>query len=489
MKDVKNYRNGIYFSRRGVCPRMNNTTESVSPMGNKEPLFGFSEFLAIIEGEAVSVPEGMAVNTVTDYAVYVTEPYTALFLKFLMSREDRKNLDEFKPLIIVGQRGKKTGDPFEGHVLVEVEDMDRSYWRFIDHVRGQIDIPVIAVTGTCGKTTTKDMTAFILEEKYPVVSTSRSCNAFQKNLAHLLDVTKETGAAVFETPVGGPGLLTTHCRYFKPTIGVITNIGVDHLDRCKTVEEYIKAKGEMLEGLRNEGTLILNADDENTKKIPLDAYRGRVLRFGIHSDADYRAKNVRYAPGGMAFSLVRKGLSYPAFVPGYGEHQVSNALAAVAAANQAGCKIKDALRRLPGFENLTGHMEVFRGLRGATVVNDTWSSNPTSIEAALKTFDELAKNKRKIVVLGSVSLLGDAAAAIHRQIGETASSHRPDLLLAYGEHSGEIVSAPGFKEAYAFADANEAAEKLLPLFDNKTAVLVKASMYDKDSADFIKSLG
>ena len=133
--------------------------------------------------------------------------------------------------------------------------MEKAYWRFIHHYRRMHDIPVFAITGTCGKTTVKEMITQILRSKYNVEATNKSHNGPHKNLRYLCGITEETDVAVFETPVDNPGLLEYNCMYFQPTIGMITNIGVDHLQLCGTVENYIQAKGEIIKGLGYKGTL------------------------------------------------------------------------------------------------------------------------------------------------------------------------------------------------------------------------------------------
>ncbi|MDF2685903.1 MAG: hypothetical protein K0S55_1084, partial [Clostridia bacterium] len=151
--------------------------------------------------------------------------------------------------------------------VIQVADINIAYWKFIDFYRSLFNIPVIGVTGTCGKTTTKEMIAYILSEDYKVNATHKSFNADFRHLGYLLDINDDSQVGVFEMGVASPGDLKRCCRYFKPQIGIITNIGIDHLQQFDSIDSYIMAKAEFIEGLDYKGTLIINADDKNIKKI------------------------------------------------------------------------------------------------------------------------------------------------------------------------------------------------------------------------------
>ncbi len=223
--------------------------------------------------------------------------------------------------------------------VILVADGKKSYFQFIDFYRNLFSIPVIGVTGTCGKTTTKDMIKHILKQSLPVHSTMLSQNGLHLNLHYLMGINEQTEAAVFEMGVAYPGNIKSSGRYFKPTIGIITNIGEAHLEGCKTLEKYIKAKGEMLEVLSEKGTLIINADDTNIKRLPIGLFKGCVLSFGQHQNADFRTANIRYEDDWMVYTLHADKTQYDVVIPGYGEHNVYNSLAAIAAVSLIGISI------------------------------------------------------------------------------------------------------------------------------------------------------
>ncbi len=150
-----------------------------------------------------------------------------------------------------------------------MKSIGQAYWTFIDYYRNLFQIPVVALTGTCGKTTTKEMIKHIASREWNVQASVSSKNEPRQSLPYLTGIDKSTEAAIFELGLGNTGNIKHQCMIYQPTIGIITNIGVHHLDGCGNLEGYIKAKAEILEGISEGGTLIINADDENTKKNTL----------------------------------------------------------------------------------------------------------------------------------------------------------------------------------------------------------------------------
>lgn len=420
---------------------------------------------------------------ITDRTNYIKKANRVIFLRGKIQQTDWENIQKHTPCAVILEK-KKIKKPFLPNVsYIVVEDMEKSYWEFVKYYRSLFDIPVFAITGTCGKTTAKEMITHILKRDYKVLATRKSKNAPYRNLSYLCEMTKETEVAVFETPVARIGQLEYSCKFFQPTIGMITNIGVDHLKKCGTLENYIQAKGEILNGLNNKGILILNADDEKTKQISLKNYKGKVVYFGIHSPADYKATNIRYTEDGMAFTLIYEKMKYEVVVAGYGEHQVYNALGSIAAVHQFGFGIREAAERLKTFKNLTAHLETFKGPNDSFIINDTWNANPTSIEASLKVMEAIAANKKKILILGSVSELGEHEAKYHQQIGEMIAAYQIDVLIATGKFANQIIQGAKNKKMKGKKVACETAGDIMniikPLLTEETALLIKTSMYDK----------
>jgi UDP-N-acetylmuramoyl-tripeptide--D-alanyl-D-alanine ligase len=308
----------------------------------------------------------------------------------------------------------------------------------------------------------------------------------------LLKIDESTDAAVFETAVGAPNDLKYACRYFKPMIGIITNIGEEHLDHCKTIEAYIEAKAEMLYGLNNEGILILNADDEKIRTISLADYKGRVIYFGINNKADFYASDISYGNNGMNFTLGFHKMKYPIFVPGYGEHQVYNALAAIAAVHELGVGITEAGKRLRSFENLQRHIDISQGFAGSTIIDDTWSLNTTSLRAGLKVLNRLAQGKRRILLFTDMATLGKMSCTIHKLAEEIIISEGIDILITVGSMTEQMVE--DFKTmgleaiVYSLKNYNEAYELLIKILNKDSILLIKGPMYNQSMSQLAAKL-
>lgn len=365
--------------------------------------------------------------------------------------------------------------------VVRVKDVGAAYWAFVTAYRGLFEIPVIGVTGTCGKTTTKEMLRHILEGKYRVTSTYRSYNARRRHLGYLMEIDERTQAAVYEMGVAAPGDMQAACRYFRPQVGVITNIGVDHLAAFGSLDAYIRAKAEMVRGLEGRSTLILNMDDENTRTISLAGYQGRVMYFGTDGKADFQIRSFRQESGKVSFVLRHAGADYPVTVPGHGGFTAFNAAAAIAAAYAVGFDMRGACERMADFRPVESHFEEKRGAAGSTVIDDTWSTNPTSTMAALGLLRELSAGRTTVAALGRMSLLGRQSEPYHIECGRKAAELGIDYLVVIGEDAraiGEGALQGGMSpERVIYCRGEEdTADALLKLLDSHTVALVKTSM-------------
>ncbi|GIN83981.1 UDP-N-acetylmuramoyl-tripeptide--D-alanyl-D-alanine ligase [Heyndrickxia sporothermodurans] len=400
---------------------------------------------------------------------------------------DWERLKEFFPLILVTDQKLNQNVPLDNLIVIKVKDTDEAYWKFVNYYRSLFQIPIIAITGTSGKTTTKEMISHILSGEKTVTSTNSSNNSRTAHLQYLLSIDNNTEAAVFETAVGAPGDVLKAGEYYKPTIGIITNIGAHHLNYCKTLEAYISAKGEMVSALNNSGVLILNSEDKNSKKIDLTNFKGRVVKVGIDSSCHYKASDIEYYKDGMQFNLHFNHKTYPFYVPGFGEHQVYNALAAIAAAHEVGINISEAANRLKTFQNLNKHLQVYDGINGSIILDDTWSMTTTSLEAALNVLNEVGKSKKKVAILGTMTDLGSWGYVIHEQAGEIICQLGVDILITIGLHAkimADHAVKSGFKsQVYTFNNSILVFDLLKKIVDENTIVLIKGDMYSKPIID------
>jgi UDP-N-acetylmuramoyl-tripeptide--D-alanyl-D-alanine ligase len=440
--------------------------------------FSVFEIRQIINGDLVQGSDDFVIDYIPYYQKIQKHKRNVLI--FIKNKYDL-DLNYIKtrlPCAIVTDNDYDVLKSINGLTVVKVKDIKSAFWDFVNYYRGLFSIPVVAVTGTCGKTTTKEMIAHILRGNKKVQATRSSANSRLAHLHYLLGIDEHTDAAVIETAVGKPGDVRYACKFFKPTIGIITNIGACHLNACKTIDAYVAAKGEMASSLDDNGVLILNADDEKTKSISLEHFKGKILYFGIKNSADFQASDIQYGKGGMNFILKLKNKSIPVFIPGYGEHQVANALAALAAVYEIGMDIRQAAKRLLTFKNLGRHLEITTGYNRATIIDDTWNFNTTSLEAGMQVLNYVANGKHRIALFTDMAALGDYSLTLHKEAGEIVSKYGVDTIITIGHRAkdmAEYTRELGLKSnIYSYFDYGQVYTLLKNILDENSTLLIKS---------------
>ncbi|MEO4054645.1 UDP-N-acetylmuramoyl-tripeptide--D-alanyl-D-alanine ligase [Solibacillus sp. CAU 1738] len=451
------------------------------------------ELQKLLGAECLSGPTTFYVRHAIYYKTHdLTKRNTLVFIS-KGDEIDWQELNAKGPIAIISDKQEEElQGALSSTTVLKVKNVMLAFWQFVKYYRELFEIPVVALTGTCGKTTTKEMIRHILIQDWPIQTTISSINEPRQSLPYLTGIESNTRAAIFELGLGNSGNISHQCMVYQPTIGIITNIGVHHLDGCKSLDGYIKAKSEIVEGIREGGTLIINADDENSKKVPLHKLKGKLIKFGINDGVDFKASNIQYAHNGMTFTIHNKNARYKVYVPGYGEHQVYNALAAIAAVNEMGISIPKAIARLKTYENMERHLQFFDGIGGCTLIDDTWTNNPTSIEAALKVLSAVSKEKKQIVILGDIKRLGKYEQKYHREIGSLVAKQKIAMLITIGtkaEEIGKQALREGIKaEVHMFKDVHGVMEILKPKLDKQSIVLIKGPMSSKSMIEFARQL-
>jgi UDP-N-acetylmuramoyl-tripeptide--D-alanyl-D-alanine ligase len=372
----------------------------------------------------------------------------------------------------------KEGMVFAGP-RVEVADPLAALATLGTAVRDRSAATVVGVTGSNGKTTTKDLLAAVLATRLRTVANQASFNNEVGLPLTLTRIDPDTQAVVVEMGARGPGHIAALARLARPGVGVVLNVGESHLGMFGSREAIAKAKGELVEALPAEGTAVLNADDPQVAAMA-DRTVARVVTFGqgagvraeeVGLDGDGRARFLLHTPAGSA----------PATLPAPGEHLVGCALAAAAAASVLGVGPADIAAGLASASLSPGRMQVRRRPDGLTVVDDAYNANPSSMAAALKTLAALGRQGgRTIAVLGEMAELGPAAAGEHDRIGRLATRLGIDRLVGVGELGRVMVNAARMEgmwpeEAEAVADPDAALALLTPVLGPADVVLVKAS--------------
>ena len=335
--------------------------------------------------------------------------------------------------------------------VIPVEDTLFSLQEMALMHRKKFLLPVIAVTGTNGKTTTKEMLAAILLQQGPVLKNEGNLNNHIGVPLTLLKLEARHKAAIIEMGMSGLGEIETLARLAMPSVGVITNIGPAHLQFLGSTDTVAQAKGELLQMMRSDGTAVLNADDRYFTTLR-SKYSGRVLSFGIDRQADVQAKDIRQERDLTDLTLHADGRSVLVRLRTVGRHNVYNALAAAAGALATGLPLETVKFGLEEFRPVAMRSEL-RVLNGRTVLADYYNANPASVKAALETLASLKGGRRAVAVLGDMLELGETAAEAHRDTGRTASSLGIDLLICVGplaRHIAEGAVAAGMARNRVF---------------------------------------
>lgn len=294
------------------------------------------------------------------------------------------------------------------------------------------------VTGSVGKTTTKDMLGQILDKSFKTLKTYKNLNneiGLSKTVLNLDDSYK---AAVVEMGMSNLGEISELSKTCQPDIGIITNIGVSHIEFLKTRENILKAKLEILDGMKKNTPLILNGDDDFLKNLDIKDHK--ITLCGIKNNMSlYSAKNIKQVSLSTVYNLYRENkLLTQITLPTIGEHNVLNSLLSIAAANYYSVpieKIKEALKNfIP-----SGMRQNIYTMNGIIAIADFYNASPDSMKASIKTLLKIPSKGRKIAVLGSMLELGDVSKIEHQKIGKFAVKNNVDFLYCYGEETKEMM--------------------------------------------------
>ncbi len=361
---------------------------------------------------------------------------------------------------------------------LRVEDTERALQQVARTWRTQFaDLNVIGITGSIGKTSTKELTHAVLSQRFTTLKTPKNYNNEIGLPLTVLQLTDRYSHAVLEMGMYDRGEIALLCDIARPKIGVVTNIGPVHLSRLGTMEAIVAAKRELVESLPADGVAILNRDDAFVMSMA-PATRARVFTYGLTPEADLWASDVdSFGLDGIHFTLHQGEESWRLQVPLLGRHSVHTALRATAVAQACGLTWEEIIRGLQVQQSQLRLVTV-RGPRNSLILDDTYNASPDSVIAALNLLDDL--DGRKIAVLGDMLELGSAEEAGHRRVGRRALEVA-DLLVVVGERGriiGEEALLAGMPAPQVFLtrDTAEASALLTSLIQRDDIVLVKGSL-------------
>ena len=359
-----------------------------------------------------------------------------------------------------------------GKFYIQVPDTMLALKALASWYRGQFDIPMVQVSGSAGKTTTKEMVAAVLNQHYPTLKTEANFNNDIGTPQTLLRLEKEHCAAVIETGLDHFGDLIYVGEMVRPTIAVLTNIGDAHIENLgNTRQGTLRAKSEIFENLQPGGIAVLCGDDEllNTLNLPFTT-----LRCGKSEGCNVRVTDiVDHGIEGISCTVTTEKDTYPLFVPSPGEYMIYSASMAVAIGEYLGLTKDEIIAGVLAYQSTGSRMRRIRLGDNRMVIDDCYNANPQAMEAALKILGN-TDSKRRVAVLGDMGELGAVSADAHKHVGELTNQLGLTAVVAVGPKSVAVAQA-AHGEVYHFDTVEEALPTIKNLLTADTTMLVKAS--------------
>lgn len=345
--------------------------------------------------------------------------------------------------------------------------------------RNKYAIPVVGITGSVGKTSTKDMIACVLSKKFEVLKTQGNFNNEIGLPLTLLNLEEKHEAAVIEMGMSGFGEISRLTAVTQPDVAVITNIGVSHIEKLGSQQGILKAKLEILEGLKPEGLVVLNGDDPLLK-----GQRGklgfRTVFYGMDTALDYGAENYEsLGEEGTSFNITWNKNTYRVKVPVPGVHNVYNALAAIAVGVEMNIPMGTIIDGIAEYSPGNMRQNII-SCKGIKIINDAYNASPQSMQAAISVLEELSAKSRGIAVLGDMLEMGEMAEELHYSVGKFVRNKKIKYLITVGKDSGNISRAVADSDNTAiqtchFNNNSDALEYILNIVRQGDYILIKGS--------------
>jgi UDP-N-acetylmuramoyl-tripeptide--D-alanyl-D-alanine ligase len=364
--------------------------------------------------------------------------------------------------------------------VIRVEDTLRALGDIAASWRKKFSIPVVAITGSSGKTTTKEMLAGILNISRSVLKTEGNYNNLIGLPLTLLGMEGGHEIAIVELGTNSPGEIGRLTRIADPTVGIITNVGLAHLEGLRSPDMIREEKGDLFRCMNESATAVINADDEAVVKVGRE-WSGKRITYGINGQADVMAREiVQMGAEGLRFSMHSDASTCELTMNVLGIHHVYNALAAAATALAVGADISDITNGLSSFRPVSGRMNIKKMANGAYVIDDTYNANPSSVREALISLRDLKGKGKAFVILGDMLELGEHAEAMHESTGEFVAATGAEDIFLKGEYApataaGAIKNGARSEQIHFFTSDDAVTSYLRPRLKEGDWILVKGS--------------
>lgn len=354
--------------------------------------------------------------------------------------------------------------------IIKVENSEKALLDLAKFYREKLDLKVIGVTGSCGKTSTKDLIAALLSEKYKVFKTKGNFNNQIGLPLMVLELDKSIDVAVLEMGMSDLGEIDILANCARPDIAVITNIGLSHIENLKTQDNILKAKSEIFNYFNENNTLIINGEDEYLSKIKNKCFE--IIKIGYNHEYDINAYNIILREDNSTFNISLDNQEYKFDLPMPGKHNILNCMLAIGVAKKLNVTIEEMIKGINNLEATSMRLEIIKN-RNNIIINDCYNASPDSMKSSLDVLNTY-KDKRKVAILGTMNELGDESIKAHIEIGEYAKD-KVDLLIAIGKYKNEYKKGYSKENIIIFETKEEFINEKETIIKKNDVILVKAS--------------
>lgn len=363
------------------------------------------------------------------------------------------------------------------HAWIRVDDTQAALQKIAAAYRAQFDIPVIGITGSVGKTTTKEMVALALSSELNVMRTEGNFNSQIGLPLTMFHIEPEHQAAVIEMGMSNFGEMGRLAKIAAPSRAIMTNIGISHIEQLKTQENIMAEKLHITDRFDKDSILFLNGDDTLLAGLK-GKFSFKTVFFGTQPWCDYCAQDITSDGQKTEFTIVTATEREQVVIPALGIHNVSNALAAIAVANSLGIASKKAIAALAEYRPLAMRQQIHT-VHGITVIDDSYNASPDSMKSSINVLCNLKNSGKTLAVLADMLELGELSQQAHYSVGEYCAKSGVNVLITIGERAAQIAegarSAGSGVECYVFQNNEQAITKLHELLCEGDAVIVKGS--------------
>ena len=369
---------------------------------------------------------------------------------------------------------------YNDRTIILVNDTKIAIQKMATYKRSLYDIPVIGITGSVGKTSTKDIIASVMAKKFNVLKTQGNYNN-QIGLPLTVLELKDHNAMVVEMGMNMLGEISNLSKIANPTVAVITNVGTAHIGNLGSRENILKAKLEILDGLEQDGILVINNDNDLLHKWNEERKESdfKVITFGMENKSDIMPYDIVLSENGSTYKIDIDGKTYQVNVSVGGNHFVLNSLCAIAIGRIFQIDMQDILKGIASFELTKRRMQVEKNKAGVTIINDCYNANYDSMKAAIEYLGKINAGK-KIAVLGDMLELGEFSDELHEKVGEEVAKNKINVLITVGDLAKNIAKKAKIEgmddcQILECKQNNEAVENIKKIAKKGDAVLLKAS--------------